>query len=734
MSKKISRDKLKMLTAIADVKLAGSYHSIYEKYGAIKGRTGTNYHCFNEGQHSGGVDSDASMGISNDNGLYNCFTCGCKGNLYTFWRDYINEGGGGQYHDFLIEDLGVEFIDPDDGTDYSNAEVAQMRDLYTRFSEEYEGVNGKPHILKDSISKDIDEDSALDPKELDKYVENLLNTPDAMRYLLSTRKISKEVIKKYKIGLHNGVPGVKNTRAFIFPVISPDGFLSTMKAYNPAPGARIKWKYLYRNRDTYPVPIQNFADDVIYLFEGEPDTYCAIGFGIRGAITLGGASNVDPVKQLGESLTKRYFANKEVIICFDSDKAGRDNSVKLARNVNEYARQVKIIDFDKSDINPHGLDDTLVTKQTVKGKVKEKRVETDFTDFMKKNGFDETALARFNNLVRDTKAYTDNKDRSDVEIYKVTVQESRLPKYHSEYSGSRKRIQMVASVSDTDNNAYMYYDQLPVECPFMAGGELPKKCKYCSLPLITNEFEKGLINFKLHTTLPKTAKGDLSNVRITEKDILELIEVSESKRLYKLKSLLGINTQCTQVRFRDGVPVKISHAKLIKDVMFQADDKNTTDINIDVDAYIKTYEVKAGKTYLFEGVQTISPEGQYVSIFIDKVEPMLTTIEQFEMSSDIHNELKVFKVKDGESVKDQLVKRYDSFREEAHITGRHEMFFMYDLAFFSSTKFNNTLISDSVRRWVEVGMVGESRCGKSIIAQFLISKYRTGEYLSCSCI
>jgi len=351
---------------------------------------------------------------------------------------------------------------------------------------------------------------------------------------------------------------------------------------------------------------------------------------------------------------------------------------------------------------------------------------------MKKNGFNETALDRFKTLVNSTNAYTDNRDRGDTELYKVTIHESRLPKYHSEYKGTQKRIQFIGSVSDLDNNAYMYYDKLPVECPYMGAEDVPKKCSYCSLPKMKS-FTTGLITLNICGDIPKEGVGDPEYIKATEKDILELIEVTEKNRQAKLKSLCGINNQCSQVRFREGHPVKISHVQVVRDISFHIENK--CDINnndVEVDVYIKNYDVEGGRSYLFEGVQTTSPNGQYVAVYVDTVEPMLTSVEKFDMNHDIHEQLKVFRPSKGESIWDCLGNRYNQYGEACKITGRHELFLMYDLTFFSAINFNSSVISDSVRRWIEVAVVGETRCGKSIAAEYLVNLYRFGEIFGCS--
>ena len=117
MGKKMSKEQINTLMAISDMQLAGSYHNIYEKFGVKKG-SGQNHHCFNKNGHIDGNDSNASLGINNETGQYNCFSCGVKGNLFTFWKDYSNDNKNEYYHEFLMGDLGIQLVDSE-GTQYS---------------------------------------------------------------------------------------------------------------------------------------------------------------------------------------------------------------------------------------------------------------------------------------------------------------------------------------------------------------------------------------------------------------------------------------------------------------------------------------------------------------------------------------------------------------------------------------------------------------------------------------
>ena len=718
---KVSKEELNDIIQTADMQLSGNYRSIYESLGAEKG-SGSNYKCFNKGFHTND-DGNPSMGISNETGQYHCFACGTKGNLLTFWNDFYHDNQNEYYHEFLQNALGVKVGGK--GNEIDTAKLNSVYDAYTKKKKVVEDEDVEVMVIPDS--------------DVEEYTNNLLEMPGAMAFLKATRNVSKDDIVKYRLGFtYDFKVNGRKTQSIMFPQILPDGKVVNYKMYQPHLEKKDKWRHMHRNRVKIPTPIQNFAQDTLYFFEGEPDTYCAIGFGVSGAVTFGSASATNPAEVLGEEQAKKYLSGKEVVICFDADKAGIKGAKELAVNIYEYVRQVKIIDLSKSEDNKYGIEEGVLYDELAK-EDGIPRPGNDFTDFMKINGFEKMAIDRFNSLVKNTPAFTDHRNRSDTELYKVTVQESRMPKYHSEYGGVTKRLRLIASVSDMDNSAYMYNDRQPIECHMMAGGQLKKKCENCSLPLVDG-FDDGLVVMELMRASKPEHKNDLRFPKVTEKDILELIEVSEAKRKAKLKQICGVNPSCQNVVFREGRTAKITHVKLMKDVsththinLEKDKEKEVTLNDIDVDAYILgSIDVQGGKSYLMEGVQTISPEGQYAALFIDNVEPIQTSIEQFTMSGDLDKEMATFKPKEDESIEDALGRRYSEYLIDAKITGRPEIMLMYDLAIMSSTDFNSSMISETVRKWVEVGVVGESRTGKSVVAKFLFNKYRVGEYLDCS--
>lgn len=405
--KKISKEKAKAIMDAASEQLRGRYHDIYEAFGAEKSSHGPNHHCFNEAGHAGGFDRKPSMGIDNETGTYNCFACGLKGNLLTYWKEYVQQGPDDQYHEFLLHDLGVQWVDVD--KDEESDMAKQSNDVYAAFANKFKKGSGKTIRPKDTDEK------YMKMEELKPYVDRLLANEGAMAYLKRERNITEEVIRKYNIGLtapkksKDGSYTIKNSKCFTFPVISPDSQLCNLKLYNPlTKDDRFKWTYLHRGRKMWPSPVSSFANDRLYFFEGEPDAYCATGFGIAGAVTLGAAKASNPLAMLGDDLAKKYISGKQIVICLDADSAGQKAAEILAKAVLPMASQVKIINFDKSDINPWGLDPDNTYEIEEAGKKKQKRKEKDFTDFMRKNGFGTEALDRFHDLVEATEAYTPN--------------------------------------------------------------------------------------------------------------------------------------------------------------------------------------------------------------------------------------------------------------------------------------------------------------------------------------
>lgn len=731
---KIRKDDARALFATAEMLMAGRYHEIYEQLGWHKGANG-NFHCWNSGGHARGVDSNPSLSVNPNTGVWHCFTCGIKGNIQKYWSEFIKgRESGDSYTDWLIDFLGISksesFGLSSSEKDPEFKEFAnKIREIHEKLQNEYVKKTGKRYILSGELCELLKETHTIPMDQLDEWVDTLLANKEAMLYLFETRRITEDVIKKYRLGLNK-------YGKFIFPIINTEGYLINAKAYDPrCKDPQFKWAYLYKGYGTGPMPINNFTQQKIYFFAGEPDCYCAISMGITGAVTFGSEAITDVEKEFGPEKARQIFLGKEIVIVFDSDEKGLESAPKLAKSLYPYAKQIKIINLDKTESFPLGLDPTKTKEVPGDDKNKKKRIEKDFTDYLKKNNFEKSAMEAFNDLVENTTVYTQNFDRISREKYKITLQESRYPKYFS--ADGSKILEIISSVGEMNEKAFMCFTNFRIVCSVMNRPEGPfRMCGNCSLPVMPNFLGSRGLNFHLVREIPKEHVNNPLYIKVDDHDFLGLIEVLDNQKETQQKVLCGINKRCEMVKVIDGIPEKFLRVKLKKDINEYVPIQNITTTggaDIDVDAYmIGEKDIYPNKTYNFEAVQTSAWSGQHAVLFIHKAEPIETCIDGFHQTEETHELLQIFKPKKDESIADHLKKRYDIFGDAAGLTGRQEMFFLSDLAFFSTPEINNKLLPQVPRGWVEILIAGDTRTGKSIVARFLHNQYKIGDVITGS--
>lgn len=373
--KKLTRQQRNEFIRISDALCRGHYHAIYKRLGWEK--PNSNFKCPNKTAHAAG-DNNPSMSVDNITGQFNCFGCGFKGNLPSYWKEYLkgNSQYGDTYFDFMIYVNGFE--------------------AYTQlFSDtrKCEGVSNRNEQMKDKGNVDeciADQSTSLPIDILNRYVDNLLNDKTKLDYLFETRRITTEIVQKYKIGLDD-------YGRYVFPQIDINGNLINLKTYDPL-NPKFKWLHLVKDQKTIVSPPQSLTNGRLVFFEGETDAYAAIAQDIPGAVTLGSAQNNNIDKYMSVEFAEKYLKCKEIIIVFDDDDAGRLGALKLALSLTKYTYKIKLISLRQTDTFPNGLEPQAVSM--VNGH--EKRTEKDFTDFLKKNGFSTESLQEFNNLVERT--------------------------------------------------------------------------------------------------------------------------------------------------------------------------------------------------------------------------------------------------------------------------------------------------------------------------------------------
>ena len=266
------------LYAAVDNKAANQYFRIYQDLGLKQSGNG-NFHCPNPGGHSDGADTNASLSINNEKGVYKCHCCGIKGNLTTMYKQYIagspSDRWGASTVKFLKDYFGLSHFDSETGG-VDKKSLDQLKNL---------DVDQLVRPLSPTQVRKID---FIDREVNDGFVNSLLGSSQMMKYVAEKRNWDETLISKYRIGYSD------RDSALTFPMIDVMGRISNIKLYRPwkKEGEKGKWSIYKAGNPILPTPIIHLSHNKIYVFEGEPDMYMAAAHGLYG-ITSGSASNKD---------------------------------------------------------------------------------------------------------------------------------------------------------------------------------------------------------------------------------------------------------------------------------------------------------------------------------------------------------------------------------------------------------------------------------------------------------
>lgn len=258
------------------------------------------------------------------NGVYHCFACGAKGNIYS----YILQAG---------------------------ISKTPLKWLAERFNIDASVSNNTSPVKPKQIQ--ASQESPAKPKQkmtvpsadVLKAHSNIMNMPDKIQEL-GVFGLTTDIIKKRLIGFNNG--------RFYFPIPDEIGDFVNIRMYDPNNKDMKVISYGKGFGEARLYPVENLRADTIYIMEGEKDCLVAESYGYNAITVTGGATSWN--KKWNE-----LFVNKNIIIVGDIDQAGIEGANKKARELYPIAGQVKIVKLPiDASVIPNG----------------------DFTDYMSKCG------------------------------------------------------------------------------------------------------------------------------------------------------------------------------------------------------------------------------------------------------------------------------------------------------------------------------------------------------------
>lgn len=223
-----------------------------------------------------------------------------------------------------------------------------------------------------------------------------------------------------------------------------------------------------------------------------------------------------------------------------------------------------------------------------------------------------------------------------------------------------------------------------------------------------------------------------------ERAVLAMVNVSDSVKIGTLKQMCGVPQKCTRTKIDVEATSNVEEVQVIPMVDFDHSYMVEDDDDIGVrasrhvvrTAYYIGHGIEANKKYIIEPTVFMHPKDQVMCFLFDKMEPAQNDIDQFEMTEDLQESLKVFQVAAGETIEEKLIQIHRDLTVNVHqIGGRFDLSIAVDLCYHSVIAFK--FIGQMVTRgYFELVVVGDSGSGKSTLVERMMRHFGLGEMIA----
>ena len=293
-------------------------------------------------------DNNPSMSVSREKKIYKCFSCGATGTVFKFIMDYENI----TFPEAVKKLADIAGINVNIGTPIRQKVKSPLYDIYDLSLKFYtNSINttaGKD--AKDYLTK-----RQIDEKTIKEFQIGLaLNNSDAL---------TKILLKKYKpdLLLKSGLIGKNDYNYYdlfrgriMFPLYNLEGQVvgysgriynkeDTSKYFNTRETEIFKKGELLYNYHRAKDEARNKG--VIIIMEGFMDVIRASTIGVKNVVATMGTA----VTNIQAGLIKKMA--KEVILCFDGDKAGAKATISCADELLKLGVSPKVIRLE-NDLDP----------------------------------------------------------------------------------------------------------------------------------------------------------------------------------------------------------------------------------------------------------------------------------------------------------------------------------------------------------------------------------------------
>jgi hypothetical protein len=503
---------------------------------------------------------------------------------------------------------------------------------------------------------------------VEKYHEQIFK-PNPLRRLLAERGVTDELIRKARLGIHDG--------RITIPVFDLDGRVVNIRKYLPgAPGPQ-----KMRNEKGMTALAIYQPDQLkyktVWICGGEMKALVASSFLNQidiGAIAITGAEGSWNIKFSEQLKDKRIF------ICMDVDVGGREASKRVAAQVDQFAELTHIITIP------------LDTKKFPKG---------DINDWVHTGATTEDFITAMKGSARYVYEYSHNEVLTgppvDVNLSDVT-----------NAANLSKLINVCATVVSMDTTPYLVPKVVKVKCDRDSGN-----CIVCPIRAMEPNEKTG----DTLVTIPGSARGLLSLI-------------NAPKNLLRQGTMDGLSIPpCKGVELLAKTYQRVFDVRLSPPLSLTGTNAEHTIIP----AYIVTDSlIEMHVPYSMIGRVFPHPKNQQAVLLVDQITESSDSLSSFQPSESELSDLRVFQSADFtlEGVAEKMEAIYqDLSRSVTRIFQRPELQVAMDLAFHSCLRFQ--IDGSSLQGWSNVLILGDSSQGKSEVAIRLIEHLGLGVRHDC---
>ena len=449
----------------------------------------------------------------------------------------------------------------------------------------------------------------------------------------------------------------------MFPVFMYDKLID-IRTYTPNGNPKIKSRVGAMSGLIIPLDVWSKSDPnrVTLICAGEKDMAVARSHGFN-AITITGGENALPCSPM-------FFKDRNVVILYDNDDAGKNGAYRLASYLLDYCKTVKVCtkfhDVCKED-------------------------KEDITDFFNKYHGTRDQLIQY---IEATPVYTKDDCIKNSNVPVVSLQEATMPNNINKLV--RSNIQ-VAAISET-------HYVMPTS---IVGEKISSSDK-------DDTMRKG-----------ETREWQLTDSTI--RDVLHLIDngfkEEDINSNAKMLMHIPVKERYVKVHKHDNVIVYKAY------VTEMVESLNTNTMPMEYVAYSIGTRLESGKKYLVTYKLVPHPyKGQQLIMIITGAVNANDSVSKFTLTSDTVEQLKVV-----QGLADTVEGRVNSLVQKVKgltgYNGNDTLIKVLDLAYHTVLSFNFGSFKN-VRGYLDTLIVGESRVGKSSTAEALRKAYELGLFTS----